>query len=68
MTLIKALIIGGFLTWLLSLVFGKNHQQAGWLSVHQMAVLDYHVYWSWPLFVAATGLAWAIMAMMPSNR
>jgi hypothetical protein len=68
MSLIKALILGGFLTWLLCLIFGTNHQKAGWLSVHQMQVLDYQIYWSWPLFLAATGLAWALMAMMPSNR
>jgi hypothetical protein len=68
MSVVKAVILGGFLTWLICLVFGTNHQSAGWLSVHSMRVAEYSVYWSWPLFVAASGLAWAIMAMMPSNR
>jgi hypothetical protein len=68
MSLIKALLLGGLLTWLVSLVLGSNKADTGWLSVHQMTVASHHVYWSWPLFFATTGVAWAILAMMPSNR
>ena len=67
MSLIKAVVLGGVLTWLVSLVLGTNHANTGWLSVHQMTVADYKIYWSWPLFVAATGIAWAVLAMMPSS-
>jgi hypothetical protein len=68
MSLIKAVLLGGLLTWLVSLVLGKNHANTGWLSVHQMTVASHQFYWSWPLFLVATGMAWAIIAMMPSNR
>ena len=49
MSLIKAVVLGGVLTWLVSLVLGTNHANTGWLSVHQMTVADYKIYWSWPL-------------------
>jgi hypothetical protein len=68
MSLIKAIFLGGFLTWLISLILGKNHQDGGYLSVHTMIISHYSVYWSWPLFLVATLLAWAILTMMPSDR
>jgi len=27
-------------------------------------IVDHGAYWSWPLFVCGTGLAWAILWMM----
>lgn len=68
MSLVKAIVLGGLLTWIVSMVLGSNHSRGGFLSVHLMAVQNYDVYWSWPLFFIATGLAWAILTMMPSNR
>ena len=35
----------------------------GYLAIHAVAVQDYRMWWSWPLFLAATGLAWGLMAM-----
>jgi hypothetical protein len=64
MSLIKAIFLGGLLTWVVSLILGRNHQSGGWLSVHEIVIQGYHVDWSWPLFIAATGLAWAIVAML----
>lgn len=67
MSLIKAVLLGGLLTWLVSLVLGTNHANTGWLNVHQMTIASHQIYWSWPLFVAATGIAWAVLAMMPRS-
>jgi hypothetical protein len=64
MSLIKAIFLGGFLTWLIALILGTNHQKGGFLGVHNMIIGDYSVYWTWPLFFAATLLAWAILVMM----
>jgi hypothetical protein len=64
MSLIKAIFLGGFLTWVISLILGSNRQSGGFLSVHNLIIGDYSVYWSWPLFLAATLLAWAILLMM----
>jgi hypothetical protein len=64
MSLIKAIFLGGFLTWLISLILGSNHQQGGFLGVHTMIVADFSFYWTWPLFFASTLLAWAILVMM----
>ena len=46
MSLIKAIPLGGLLTWLVSLVLGTNHASTGWLSVHQMTVAGHQFYWS----------------------
>ena len=37
---------------------------AGWLDVHRITIESYNFYWSWPLFIASTGLSWAIFWMM----
>jgi hypothetical protein len=64
MSFIKGLVPGTLFTWFLSLIFGRNHTSAGWLEVHMTSLADTHFYWSWPLFLIMTGLAWAIFWMM----
>lgn len=64
MSLVKAVFLGGLLTWVVSLILGKNHQSGGWLGVHEIVIQGYSIDWSWPLFFAATLLAWAILAML----
>jgi len=34
------------------------------LNVHHIMIVDHGAYWSWPLFLSGTGLAWAILWMM----
>jgi hypothetical protein len=68
MSLVKAIVLGVVLTWIVSIVLGSNHSTGGYLSIHLMHVAGYDIHWSWPLFFIATGLAWAILTMMPSNR
>jgi len=63
-TFIKAAMLGAILTLVGSAIFGSAGTSAGFLDVHMVALMDYHVHWSWPLFVASTGLAGAIIAMM----
>jgi hypothetical protein len=67
MSLVKAILLGGLLTWIVSLILGNNHARGGFLNVHTMVVYGYDIQWSWPLFLAATGIAWAILAMMPDS-
>ncbi len=69
--LFKALIPGIVLTWVVSLVLGSNGSKGGFLYVHQLhftgnsafAASTTYLYWSWPLFFAATGLAFALFKM-----
>ncbi|MCB2085823.1 MAG: hypothetical protein H6920_02540 [Sphingomonadaceae bacterium] len=63
MEMIKAVPIGGLLTAIVSLVIGSTGSRGGHLAIHHMAVGTHEVLWSWPLFLTATGLAWALMLM-----
>ena len=64
MSFVKALVPGIILTLVLSVIIGSNGSSAGVLNIHRVAVYSHHFYWSWPLFFAATGLAWGILWMM----
>lgn len=66
MSLIKALIPGFLLTWIVSGIIGSNGSTGGMLSIQHSYIQGHSFYWSWPLFLAATGLAWALFWMMDS--
>lgn len=59
--MVKAIALGTILTGTVALVVGSQGSSAGALAVHEMTVGDYKVFWSWPLFIAGTGLSWGIM-------
>lgn len=63
MDFIKAAILGSVLTGVVSLIIGSQGSAGGYLSIHLMRAGDASLYWSWPLFLAGTGLSWGIMAM-----
>jgi hypothetical protein len=64
---IKAILLGGILTGVVSLVVGSNGSSGGHLHIHEMMIRTslhtYEVYWSWPLFFAGTGLSYGIIWM-----
>lgn len=64
MSFIKALIPGFILTFVVCLIMGSNGARGAWLNIHHYTVHSHDFYWSWPLFVCATGLAWAIFWSM----
>ena len=64
--LLKAIVLGAFLAWIVSLFIGSGGSGGGMLYVRHVAVMDYHFYWSWPLFVVGTGLAFGIFLMTDS--
>jgi hypothetical protein len=66
MTFLKALIPGFLLTWIVSSVIGSNGSHGGMLAIQHNLVEGYNLYWSWPLFLGATGLSWALFWMMDS--
>lgn len=59
----KALMLGAVLSATLALVIGSQGTSAGPLAIHLAHVADAKIYWSWPLFLSGSGLAWGIMAM-----
>ncbi|NNC72106.1 MAG: hypothetical protein HKN78_04435 [Sphingomonadaceae bacterium] len=63
-SLLKALIPGIVLTWVVSSVMGSAGSRGGFLNIHQLSAMNVEFYWSWPLFAAGTFLAWAIFQSM----
>ena len=61
--LIKALPCGALLAWLVALFMGNGGARGGMLSIETMQLAGESFYWSWPLFLVGTGLAWGIMAL-----
>lgn len=66
MSFIKGLIPGILLTWIVSGIIGSNGSKGGMLAIEHVFIHGQGFYWSWPLFLAATGLCWALFWMMDS--
>jgi hypothetical protein len=70
--LFKGMIPGILLTWIVSGILGTNGSKGGFLYVHLIhisgnsafSLSSHSFYWSWPLFVAATMLAFFIFKML----
>ncbi|MEE4201247.1 hypothetical protein [Erythrobacter sp.] len=63
MELMKAMVLGAILTGCVALVIGSQGSSGGQLHIHLMAVGPHALYWSWPLFLAGTGLGWALLLL-----
>ena len=63
MDMLKSFALGAVLTGTVAVVVGSQGSSGGALAVHSMVVGDYKVFWSWPLFLAGSGLSWGIMAL-----
>jgi hypothetical protein len=64
MALAKALIPGTILTFVVSIIIGSAGSSAGYLKIHSVSLGGNDFYWSWPLFLAATGVSWGILQSM----
>jgi hypothetical protein len=63
MSLIKGLIPGALLTWIVAGVIGSTGSRGGFLQITRFVYEGHTIYWSWILFLAATGLAAALYQM-----
>ena len=63
MELIKAAPLGAILTFVVALTIGSQGSRGGQLAIFRTEIYQYDLWWSWPLFVAGTGLAWGIMML-----
>lgn len=63
MDMLKAFGLGAVLTGSIAVVVGSQGSSGGALDVHSMPVGDIRIYWSWPLFLAGSGLAWGLMLL-----
>jgi hypothetical protein len=64
MSLLKALLLGGILTIVVSEAVHGAKASSGFLQIQEVAISGQYMHWSWPLFIVSTGLAWGIMLMM----
>ncbi len=72
MAFIKALIPAAVLTWIVATIMGSNGSKGGFLFIHYIHVTGggafsgggVSFYWTWPLFIASLGLAFAIFKML----
>lgn len=62
--LLKAIVLGLVLAFVVSLFVGSGGATGGLLNVHGVSVQGYHFYWSWPLFVIGTGLAFGLFLLL----
>jgi hypothetical protein len=60
MDLIKAMTFGAILSATIALVVGSQGSSAGPLAIHAVHFADAKLYWSWPIFLSASGLALGI--------
>ncbi|MFW2349582.1 hypothetical protein [Qipengyuania sp.] len=63
MELVKAAPLGAILTFIVALAIGSQGSRGGQLAIFRAEIYQYDVWWSWPLFFAATALAWGIMLL-----
>ena len=64
MSLLKAVLLGTILTFVVSGAIWASHSTGGFLHIREVALGGHYLQWSWPLFVSATGLGWGIMLLM----
>lgn len=64
MSLLKAAFLGIILTFVVSGAIWAGHSTGGFLNIQEIALGRHYVQWSWPLFIASTGLGWGIMILM----
>jgi hypothetical protein len=62
--LLKAIVLGLVLAFVVSLFVGSGGASGGLLNVHGVTLQGYHFYWSWPLFVIGTGLAFGLFLLL----
>lgn len=63
MELLKSMTFGAILSATLALVIGSQGSHAGPLAIHAVHIADAKMYWSWPIFLSASGLAFGIMLL-----
>jgi hypothetical protein len=63
MDLWKALTLGAVLSVTIGLAIGSQGTAAGPLAIQLVSLADAKFYWSWPVFLLGSGLAWGMMLL-----
>jgi hypothetical protein len=65
MNLLKALIPGALLSWLVSSAIGSQGSRGAWLMIERLHYEQHTIYWSWPLFLLGAGITWILLSITP---
>ncbi len=63
MELFKAMAFGALVSVCIAVVIGSQGSAGGQLAIQSLMVADQKVYWSWPIFLAGTGVFWGLMLL-----
>lgn len=63
MDLLRAMGLSAVLTLSLALVIGSQGTSAGPLAIYAINLDDFRFFWSWPVFLCASGFGWALMLL-----
>ncbi len=63
MDLLKAMGFGALISCCVAVVIGSQGTAGGQLAIQSVDVADVRVYFSWPVFLAATGLFWGLLLL-----
>lgn len=61
---LKGVFAGAVLAFVVAEIIGHAGGTGGILYVLHFEVNGVRLYWSWPVFVAGTGLGWVIFALL----
>ncbi len=61
---LKSMALGIVLAFVVSLFVGSGGSGGGLLNVRLVDAGDFEFYWSWPLFLAGTALAYGLLLLM----
>lgn len=63
MELLKAMIFGAVVSGCVAVVIGSQGTAGGQLAIEIVRVADFKLYWSWPMFLAGTGLFFGLLLL-----
>jgi hypothetical protein len=64
MAFIKAILLGGILTWIVSEAIHAGGASGGYLKIGETMVSGHYLHWSWPLFIVASVIILGILLLM----
>jgi hypothetical protein len=63
MVMLKAVVFGAIITGCVALVIGSQGSSGGRLAIEAIELGEVRLFWSWPLFLSGSGLAWGLILL-----
>lgn len=59
----KAMGFGALVSVCVAVVIGSQGTAGGQLAIQSLEIADQKIYWSWPIFLAGTGVFWGLLLL-----